>query len=79
MLNIIDGGSKSKQEIKLPSTKMSPSPEGQEERSSPGACYKGRISGPAPKLLNQNLHFNKIPEIFMGTLKFDTQVSNLPF
>ena len=32
MLTIIDGGSKSKQEMKLPSTKikMSPSPEGKE-------------------------------------------------
>ena len=60
-------------------SKMSPSPEGQEKWSSPEACYKGRISGPAPKLLNQNLHFNRISEIHGHTEVWNTQVSNLPF
>lgn len=27
-----------------------------------GACQKCRLSGPAPDLLNQNLHFDKIPK-----------------
>ena len=35
-----------------------------------GACWKRRILGPAPDLLNQNLTLNKIPRRFLCTFKF---------
>lgn len=35
---------------------------GPEALASPEACWKYRISGPIPDLLNQNLHFDKIPQ-----------------
>ena len=37
-----------------------------------GACYKCRISGLTPDLLNQNLHLNKTPKWCGCTLKFET-------
>lgn len=33
----------------------------------PGACSKCRIWDPAPELLNQSLHFNKVPKQLTGT------------
>lgn len=43
--------------------RVSPSPQNVfwDQRHSPGACWKYRISGSFPDLLNQNLHLTRFP------------------
>lgn len=44
-----------------------------------GACLKYRLSVLTSDLLNQDMHFNKIPRGVSGTLKFEKHKSGLYF